>query len=586
MQTFDIESLGELVYASGISGSGSVAVIVPLYNYEAFIVECLQSVVDQTLEAISVVIIDDASTDDGLKLTETFLRNHAHRFASARIVRHALNQGLSTARNSGIAWSAEPLLFMLDADNRIRPPALERLCEAIEVDGADFAYSQLFIFGDQTDIGCADIWHLDRLRHGNTIDAMALIRRDALARAGGYVALADNHGWEDYDLWCRFFTLDMRGVFLPELLCEHRHHAGSMLHTRTNQHQAELTAEMMLRYPEIFHRQALVSAREDDWSIALPLAYAPPSDPIPSDPTPTDPTRNEASAPSRRIAVVVHMFAEELTGEIFTYLNNIPFDFDVYVSTHNEAKAAVIEAHRGLLRGNLEIRVMPRQGRDIAPRLVGFRDVFPRYDYVLLLHSKVSAHAEELRDWRAFLLDQLVGSPEIVRSIFTIFEDAPEVGAIAPQHFEFVRQWLGWGENYPLCRALAARFGVELKVNGFLDYPSGAMLWMRTDALRPFAEANLSLDDFTLDTAEIQIDGTMAHAIERMFFIAAEQAGYAWVKVAIPEWYDYRETIRRVADSDDLRAFVETRGRIVRRTSAPGSDPDNARQEPAGTAEP
>ena len=98
------------------------------------------------------------------------------------------------ARNSGLAWSAEPLLFMLDADNRIRPPALARLKSALETDNADFAYSQLFIFGNEIGVGRADIWEIERLRPTNTIDAMAIIRRSALLNAGGYEVLPDDQG--------------------------------------------------------------------------------------------------------------------------------------------------------------------------------------------------------------------------------------------------------------------------------------------------------------------------------------------------------------------------------------------------------
>jgi glycosyltransferase involved in cell wall biosynthesis len=179
MRIFDLKSLGEVVFQSEAPTRADVAVVIPLYNYDRFIIECLRSVVDQTLERLSVIVVDDRSTDEGPKLTADFLRRHASRFCSARIVRHKRNQGLSMARNSGVAWSVEPLLFMLDADNRIRSPALARLKSALEIDGADFSYSQLLIFGDGFGIGTADAWHVDRLRFGNTIDAMAMIRRSA-----------------------------------------------------------------------------------------------------------------------------------------------------------------------------------------------------------------------------------------------------------------------------------------------------------------------------------------------------------------------------------------------------------------------
>jgi glycosyltransferase involved in cell wall biosynthesis len=255
MPRFPINSLGEVTYDSGVAGVSEVLVIVPLYNYEHTVAEALESIVAQDLQPIAVVVIDDCSTDDGGSVAAEFLHRHASRFAGARVVRHKRNQGLAMARNSGIAWSSERFLFMLDADNRIRPPALSRLLGALHCSGSAFAYSQLRLFGDEDGIGCADVWDPSRLSIGNYIDAMALIRREALLAAGGYHPSAVEDGWEDHDLWCRFAELGLEGVFLPELLCEYRMHAASMLRTRTNHRAEALTAEMALRHPTIFRAE-------------------------------------------------------------------------------------------------------------------------------------------------------------------------------------------------------------------------------------------------------------------------------------------------------------------------------------------
>jgi glycosyltransferase involved in cell wall biosynthesis len=251
MKLFDVKSLSEVVFDNGRNTQADVAIVIPLYNYEYYILDCLKSVIDQTLDLISVVIIDDHSTDAGSGIAADFLGQHESRFCSARILRQKRNLGLSMTRNSGIVWTAEPLLFMLDADNRLRPPALARLKSALDFDGADFAYSQTFIFGDEVGVGPANVWRLDSLRFGNTIDAMALIRRSALLNAGGYAVLANDYGWEDYDLWCRFYKLGLRGVFVPELLCEYRRHEKSMTNISTRKNFDTLFAEMALRYPEI-----------------------------------------------------------------------------------------------------------------------------------------------------------------------------------------------------------------------------------------------------------------------------------------------------------------------------------------------
>jgi glycosyltransferase involved in cell wall biosynthesis len=251
IRRYDVRQLATSVYESRREVPAKVSVIIPLYNYATTIVECLETVVTQDLEPLALVVVDDCSTDDGGREAIAFLERNNSRFSSARVVRHIRNQGLAMSRNSGIAWSSEPYLFMLDADNRIRPPALSRLLDALHHSGAAFSYSQLHLFGDIESFGIADIWDPAKLRSGNYIDAMAMIRRDVLIAVGGYASSAVEDGWEDYDLWCRLATRDFRGVFLPEILCEYRMHGASMIN-RTNLQAGELTAEMTLRHPKIF----------------------------------------------------------------------------------------------------------------------------------------------------------------------------------------------------------------------------------------------------------------------------------------------------------------------------------------------
>lgn len=262
MRLYDVASLGELVYESrNGEAAAQVCVIVPLYNYAGTVRETLDTVVRQDLAALSIIVVDDASSDEGGEQAKDFLAEHKARFVTARALRHRHNQGLSMARNSGIAWSGEPYLFMLDADNRLRTPALSRLLAALQCSGAAFAYSQLRCFGDEDGIGIADVWEPARLAINNYIDAMALIRRDALLAAGGYAVLADDHGLEDYDLWCRFAELGLEGVFVPELICEYRVHASSMIRTRTIPNIDAINAELALRHPTIFNPATAAAER-------------------------------------------------------------------------------------------------------------------------------------------------------------------------------------------------------------------------------------------------------------------------------------------------------------------------------------
>jgi glycosyltransferase involved in cell wall biosynthesis len=250
MPLFDIRRLSHIVYES-IKGTAEVVVVVPLYNNAPFITECLKSVVEQNLTALSLCVIDDCSTDGGPNVALKLIQQHADRFATVRLLRHLHNHGPSMARNTGVAYTNEPYIFMLDSDNRIRRPAISRLREALYNSRANFAYSQVWLFGAESGPGTADIWSVERLRSKPYIDMMALIERDALIEAGGIKPLADDLSWEDHDLWCRFAELGKFGVFLPELLCDYRVHA-SQRSKLVPEAVERLSSEIALRHPKLF----------------------------------------------------------------------------------------------------------------------------------------------------------------------------------------------------------------------------------------------------------------------------------------------------------------------------------------------
>jgi len=76
------------------------------------------------------------------------------------------------------------------------------------------------------------VFHRGRFKHGNHIDAMALIRRDFLLKAEGYHDI--QYGWEDFDLWLRMCEAGEFLVQIPEILGRYRVHQQSMLRTTTN----------------------------------------------------------------------------------------------------------------------------------------------------------------------------------------------------------------------------------------------------------------------------------------------------------------------------------------------------------------
>ena len=90
-----------------------VSIIVPVYNVEEFLGECLESVLDQDYENIEVLVIDDASRDNSRTIAELFAKND-HR---VRVIGHERNRGLGPARNTGARIACGAYLFFLDSDD-------------------------------------------------------------------------------------------------------------------------------------------------------------------------------------------------------------------------------------------------------------------------------------------------------------------------------------------------------------------------------------------------------------------------------------------------------------------------------------
>lgn len=285
-----------------------------------------------------------------------------------------------------------------------------------------------------------------------------------------------------------------------------------------------------------------VGARDarTDHSLAMPFAEPP----VPAD---------------VRIAVVIHMFNVDMTERFCALAIDAEIPVDLLVTTDTPEKMAMIEYKlRGIACGKVVVRLVPNRGRDVLPKLYSFSDYYNDYELLLFLHSKKSAHIEEGDDWASFLFANLLGSPAHVHSIISIFAKNPDVGLIFPQHFERIRQYLIWNNNFPVARRLARRMGLRLRARAPLDFVSGSMFWARPNALRPLIQLGLTAQDFPDELG--QTEGTVAHAIERLYLHSTELAGYKWLKIADPGLYRNQDTIVEIAGSDEVPAFLERHG--------------------------
>ena len=110
-----------------------VSVIIPVYNVEPYLRQCMDSVVGQTLKDIEIICVDDGSTDDSLNI----LKEYAAEDSRVQIIQQQ-NAGAGAARNNGMRHATGKYLSFLDSDDFFEPRMLERAYDLAEKDQADF----------------------------------------------------------------------------------------------------------------------------------------------------------------------------------------------------------------------------------------------------------------------------------------------------------------------------------------------------------------------------------------------------------------------------------------------------------------
>ena len=123
-----------------------VSVIIPVYNVELYLEECLDSIIHQTLLDIEIICVNDGSTDT----SPAILRRYANADHRIRIVDQE-NQGLSGARNTGVRIATGKYLYFIDSDDVLNTEALELCVSDMERRDLEFLCFNAVAFGEDAD---------------------------------------------------------------------------------------------------------------------------------------------------------------------------------------------------------------------------------------------------------------------------------------------------------------------------------------------------------------------------------------------------------------------------------------------------
>lgn len=132
-----------------------ISVIVPVYNVESYLCECIDSILGKSYQNIEVILVDDGSTDRSGIICDGYSTD-----SKVRVI-HQSNQGVSVARNTGIMASRGQFVGFVDSDDVLEKDAYRKLFNAIGEDESIMVANGDVLFFDQDNSWRNDAWALD-----------------------------------------------------------------------------------------------------------------------------------------------------------------------------------------------------------------------------------------------------------------------------------------------------------------------------------------------------------------------------------------------------------------------------------------
>lgn len=235
---------------------------------------------------------------------------------------------------------------------------------------------------------------------------------------------------------------------------------------------------------------------------------------------------------SKKVAVVAHLFYDDLIEQSIVYLKNAIGLADVYITTDSQKKREAIVEALGADSQHVSVILVHGRGRDVAALLVGCRDIVKNYDYFCFIHDKKSGRMKPFTVGKAFaelLWDNTLKSSCYIKNIIGLLDREPQLGLLVPpppKHGGYMGLIYDnyWSGTYKDVQILASKLKLSVPISeNNMSLSFGTAFWCRTDALITLFELGWSYNDFPEEPLP---DPCISHAIERIFPYVAQSRGY------------------------------------------------------------
>lgn len=220
-----------------------VSIVIPCYNHEKFVQDCIQSVIDQTYDNIELIIIDDGSKDNSVDKIKEMIPLCEKRFTNFEF-RYRPNKGLSATLNEALEWCKGEYFSAIASDD-----IMLKNKTAIQVEFLNKNKSVLAVFGgikliDENNrelserLSQSEIYDFRKIiMHEHDLPAPTqMIRLNALREVGGY---NPNILIEDWYMWLKLSSIGNL-YYMNELLCLYRQHDNNISKNFLKMHQGRI----------------------------------------------------------------------------------------------------------------------------------------------------------------------------------------------------------------------------------------------------------------------------------------------------------------------------------------------------------
>ena len=229
-----------------------VSIIIPCYNQAQYVSEAIESALNQTYKNVEIVVINDASKDNGADV----IKGYANKYPNIIFLDEKENKGVVKSRNLAILKSSGEYILPVDADDKIDSTFCEKAVKILDSDlDIRIVYSRIQFFGYLNKEFKLEAFNPDRIIFNNCIPNTAMYRKADFVSVGGYKDYMKD-GWEDWNMWLSILEIapnkEKCAYKIDEILYLYRQFESSSRSDFGLKKKNELYVKMIVNHPILY----------------------------------------------------------------------------------------------------------------------------------------------------------------------------------------------------------------------------------------------------------------------------------------------------------------------------------------------